>query len=191
MTACQNRRDGRSTYICPVAWDFRPVDLSFFETAPYRFVATEVLCLPARQVFAAIAHDPAGWGSWFPGFSHQGRYLTALPHGIRSQREVTAFGFSFTETVIAWNEDNGSGQPWRFAFYVEKATLPIADALAEDYRVVDRGDHAVAQWTFAFEPRPPLRSLAQLGRVAIPLIWRRATANLERRLQPAPKRGYQ
>ncbi len=155
-----------------MAWDMRPVDLEFFDTAPHRFVATEIVHQPGDRVFAAIADDPAGWGTWFPGFSRAGRYVTPPPHGVGSTREVAMGGVHYVETVLAWEP------PFRWAFYVARAGLPLAAALAEDYRVAPHGDHSVVQATLAIDPRPVGRPLMPLAKFAVPVVFRRAFSNL-------------
>ena len=159
-----------------MAWDMRPVDLEFFDTAPYRFVATEIVHQPGDRIFAAIADDPAGWGTWFPGFSRAGRYVTPPPHGVGSTREVAMGGVRYIETVIAWEP------PFRWAFFVARAGLPLAHALAEDYRVAPLGDHSVVQATLAVEPRAAARPLMALAHPVAPLVFRRAFTNLGKRL---------
>jgi len=157
-------------------WDLQPVGLEFFETAPFRHVATEVVHRPPAAIFAAIAEDPAGWGAWYPGFSHQGRYLTPPPHGVGAVREVVMLGVRFREQVLAWET------PDRWAFCVDQAALPFANAFAEDYRVTPQGDRAVVEWTLAIDPRGPLRLATPLTAEVLPHLFRRAMSNLSRRL---------
>ena len=154
-------------------WDMRPVDLEFFDTAPYRFVTTEVIHQPGERIFAAIADDPAGWGHWFPGFSKTGRYVTPPPHGPGSTRDVAMGGVRYRETVLAWEP------PFRWSFYVDQAGLPFARALAEDYRVAPHGDHSVLQCTLAVEPRPAARAMMPLAKLLVPLVFRRAATRLD------------
>jgi hypothetical protein len=159
----------------PVA--LQPATLDFLETALYRHVATEVVPCPAETVFAAISEDPAGWGNWYPGFSHAGRYLSPPPHGVGSVREVVVLGTRFREQVIAWEA------PYRWAFSVEQASVPFAHRFAEDYRVAPHsGTQSVVQWTLAIEPRPLVGVAMPLMRLVLPGLFRRAMANLARQL---------
>src|SRR5580658_1798307 len=132
-------------------WDLQPVGLEFFETAPYRHTANEVVHRSAEAIFAAVSEDPAGWGAWYPGFSHQGRYLTPPPHGVGAVREVVMVGVRYREQVLAWDT------PQRWAFCVERTTFPFAHAFAEDYRVTANGGETTVAWTLAMDPRRALR----------------------------------
>jgi len=162
-----------------VPWDLRPVGIDFLDTAPYRHVATEVVHRPPEAIFAAIATDPAGWGTWFPGFNRAGRYLSDPPHGVGSVREVSMARIRYTETIIAWDE------PDRWAFRVTRSTAPLAHAMAEEYRVSSHGHHSVVQWTFAIDPRPTLARATSLADVILPRMFRRAMTNLSVRLAEA------
>jgi hypothetical protein len=160
-----------------VAWDLRPVDLGFFETAQYSLCCREVVPHPASDIWASFALDPAGWGRWFPGFSEGGHYLTADPPGLGSRREVRMAGVRYTETVIGWTE------PLRFAFCVTEAGAPIADALAEDYQIVEYGEgRSVVEWTFAADPKPRLRAMTVAMPGLMPIVFRRAMRRLSARL---------
>ena len=46
-------------------WNLEPVELDFFENAPYRFVLTETVHHPAQTVFRAIACDPQNTKAFF------------------------------------------------------------------------------------------------------------------------------
>jgi hypothetical protein len=153
--------------------DLEPATLDFFEDAPYRNVATEVVPRPAAAIFSAFAEDPAGWGNWYPGFSHTGRYVTPDPHGVGSVREVVALGVRFREQILAWDA------PYRWAFSVEQASVSFARRFAEDYRIAPQGNtHSVVQWTLAIEPRPAMRVAMPLMGLVLPTLFRRAMANL-------------
>jgi hypothetical protein len=154
----------------------KPVELGFIETAPYRCISTEVLHHPAEAIFQAVAEDAAGWGSWFPGFSHKGRYLTAPPHGVGSQREVWAMGVHFAETILAWEPPN------RWAFTVTEANAPIANSLAESYQITPHGPYTLVQWTFAIYPKPAIEWLLPIGDHLLPMMFRRAMTNLSAHL---------
>jgi hypothetical protein len=156
--------------------NLRPVTLEFISTAPYRHVATEVVHRPAEQIFAAISEDPAGWGRWFPGFSDKGRYVTPGPHGVGSVREVTMSGVRYREQILAWDA------PDRWAFYVEQAGIPLGRAFAEQYAVRSEVTHSVVEWTFALDPKVPVRVVRPALDAVLPKIFRRAMTNLSRML---------
>ena len=159
-----------------MAWDLHAVGLDFFDSAPIRHVTTEPIDRPAEAVFSAISEDPAGWGAWFPGFSHQGRYLTPAPHGVGAVREVAMLGVRYREEVLAWE------RPRRWAFCVTRSSLPFARAFAEDYQVADTGAGTTVQWTLAMDPTVVMRLADPLSAELIPRLFRRAMRNLSRRL---------
>jgi hypothetical protein len=156
----------------------RAVGLDFLDTAPVRLEFEAELAAPATAVFGAISADPATWKSWFPGFS-KGRYEGAPPYGVGTIREIRMSGSTYRETMLAWDE------PTRWAYRVDACTGPLAEALVEDWQVVDRGGSTTVRWVFAIDPG----LVFKVGRVAAePLmgwLFRRAMRNLERRLDPA------
>lgn len=157
-------------------WDMRAVDTEFFETAPFRFVTAAEVRQPPERVFEVIATDPAGWGDWFPGFDHSGHWMTAGPQGVGSRRRVRAARATYDETIIAWEE------PHRFAFRVDRASMPIGRALAEDYRITANSAGSLLQWKFAIHPRPTMRPLMKLGHPLLSRMFQKAARNLERKL---------
>ncbi|MDQ2754471.1 MAG: SRPBCC family protein [Actinomycetota bacterium] len=157
-------------------WRLDKVGLEFLDHAPHRFVSTGVVRHPPESVFAAIAADPAGW-TWFPGFSDQGRYLTLAPHGAGAIRHVWMAKVGYEETVLVWDE------PRRWAFRVDRADLPFARALVENYRVEPRDSGwSEVTWTLAVDPRLPLRPAMPLMGRALARIWDKATLNLTAQL---------
>lgn len=156
---------------------FDPVGLEFFEQAPQRFTTTEVIPRAASVVFAALTDDPSTW-TWFPGFSDRGRWLTAGPHGQGSRRQVRMAGVTYDETILAWDE------PVRFAFRIDRASVGIARALAEDYRLEANSEQSTAvTWTFAIDARRLLRLGMPTMPSVLPRVFRRAMANLTTRLK--------
>jgi hypothetical protein len=155
-----------------MAHELKLVDHDFFDRAPLRFVFTEAVHHPADRVFDAVASRPADWGKWFPGFSNNGRYLSDPPYGVGSEREVKMAGIRFRETVLAWDA------PVRWAFSVTEAGLPVAQRLAEDYRISSHGPYSLVQWTFAADPPPRMSRLMPLGRPLMRSLFRRAMTNL-------------
>src|SRR4051812_32125524 len=86
------------------------VDLGYVDTAPTRLNFTARIGRPKGEVFAALAHDPANWGEFFPGFDRTGRYETPAPYGVGSRRVARFTGIKFEETILAWEE----GARWSF-----------------------------------------------------------------------------
>jgi Polyketide cyclase / dehydrase and lipid transport len=162
-----------------VARNLREVGIDFFDSAPYKCTSTEVLLRPADAIFRAIAEDPAGWGAWNPGFSYHGRYLSPPPHGPGSVREVTMAGIRYTDSILVWDD------PRRWAFFVSRAGVPFAEAIAEDYRITPQGPgatHCSVQWTIAMDPHPLLLSARRMMDAFLPRYFRRAMTNLSARL---------
>jgi hypothetical protein len=152
----------------------RPVDLDFVRTAPRREANEAIVPAPRSRVFDAVSGDPDGWKQWFPGFS-SGRY-EGEP-GVGAVRVVKYQGTTFRETILAWDA------PSRWTFRVDSSTVPLANALVEDWTFDDvPGGGTLARWGFAYEP-------SLLGRVIAPLqirtmsrIFQRAMRNLGEQL---------
>ena len=157
---------------------FRQVEADFLANAPRMITSTSVIAAPREEVFAAISGDPSTW-TWFPGFSDRGSWLSDPLQGAGSRREVHMGGVTYRETVLVWDA------PHRWGFRVDEATAPIARALAEEYRLVADGDQTVVHWTFCADVGAPLHALLGLRPAppAMGLLWRKASANLEARLQ--------
>jgi carbon monoxide dehydrogenase subunit G len=150
------------------------VDVSFFQDAPTVIRSEVIIAAPRSAVFAKIATDPAGWGDWFPGFSHDGEWETAEPHGVGSVRQVRAFRTGYRETMLVWDE----GQRW--AFRVDASNSPLFAAFAEDYSLADDGSGTRLTWTVAFKPRPAMRLVAPLAPAVFRQIARRVASGLTR-----------
>ncbi len=158
--------------------DMRAVGTEFYATAPYRFHYSAVVRSPPERVFDAIGRDPGGWGDWFPGFDHSGRWLTTGRPGTGSRRAVRMAGITYEETILAWEP------PHRFAFRLDRSAAPLAYALAEDYRVGEHPSGSTLEWTFAVDPRPVLKPMTRLLDPVLARLLRRIAANLERHLAP-------
>lgn len=154
--------------------NLEPVEQSFFVDAPVT-VTTHTFVAAARgDVFAAISGDPAGWGDWFPGFNHDGRWETPPPHGVGSVRTVRAFRTDYRETILAWDADE------RWAFRVDSTSSPMFAAFAEDYRLADAGPGTLLSWTVAFRPSRVMRLVAPVAPAAFGIIARKLAKDLGR-----------
>jgi hypothetical protein len=159
-----------------MAKNLNPVGLDFLANAPYRVVAELRVGHSIAAVFEAIAERPEDWGRWYPGFGDGGRYSTPQPPGVGTIREMRVGGLPVTETLIAWDE------PTRWAFFINRATMPGIRALAEDYQLAPDGDATVLTWTLALDLAPAAKPLGLILGPATKALGRRAFGNLDRRL---------
>ena len=102
-------------------------DLDYLNKAPLRLFASINVTRPPSEVFAAVAHDPANWGEFFPGFDRSGRWQTPGPHGVGSRYTKRFIGVMIEESVLVWEEGA------RLAFHVVGTTAPAFHAWVEDY----------------------------------------------------------
>lgn len=158
-----------------------PVGEAFFREAPVAITTHNFLAAPRGAVFACISGDPAGWGDWFPGFSHNGRWETPSPYGVGSIRTVDAYRSEYRETILAWDADT------RWAFRVDETTSPLFDAFAEDYRVTDAGTGTLLSWTAAFRPARAMRLATPLAPATFRFMARRMAGRLDRVAAAAAK----
>ncbi len=150
------------------------VGLEFLNSAPVPLRATVTVNRPPDEVFAAFAHDPATWGDFFPGFDRSGYYHTPGPHGVGSGKAKRFLGVTLEERVLAW-EDGA-----RFAFRVERASVPAFHALVEDYQFEpDGGSGTVVNVAMGAHPRLPVKLASLALSRALPVVLNRAARNLD------------
>ncbi len=136
----------------------RPVDDSFFETAPLVIpVAVELDATPA-EVWEALGSDRM-W-SWFPPLD-QLRWLTPRPLAEGAVRVLrVARLFTIEEHFYRWEDER------RATFHVTRSTRPVLNALAEDFLLEPTATGTRLTWTMALDPKVPgarfLRWLAPL-----------------------------
>lgn len=151
------------------------VDLDFLDSAPARVDTEVTVTRPPNEVFAALAHDPAKWGQFFPGFDTSGRYQTPAPHGVGSRRSARFIGAGFEETILAWDE----GVRW--SFRIDRTHAPVFDAAVEDYHFEPVGsDATLLRWTLAYKPRLAFKLVGPLLPRFLAFALTRAGHNLER-----------
>lgn len=151
-----------------------PVEAAFFVDAPVVVTSHVFVEAARRDVFAAISGDPAGWGDWFPGFNHSGRWQSPEPHGIGSVRTVSAFRTDYSETILAWDTDE------RWAFRVDSTTSPMFAAFAEDYRLADAGPGTLLSWTVAYRPSLLMRLATPVTPAVFGFMARKVAKDLGR-----------
>jgi len=158
-----------------VAHALRKEPLSFVGTAPKRWTFEAPVAAPREQVFAAISADPKTW-TWFPGISSGSRYHGDGPHGVGSIREARMGPAVYRETILAWDAPN----VW--AYRVDEMTVPLANALVEEWRIDPAPGGSVVRWTFAIDPRPLFIASGPLAPRAMGRLFRSAMRNLSETL---------
>ena len=153
----------------------REEDLGFLDRAPKTWTFEEEVHAPQEVVFAAISADPSTW-TWFPRLS-SGSYDGDGPHGVGSKRQVKMSGVTYKETMLAWEA------PSRWAYRVDKSSVPLAHALVEDWVVEPRGEHAaVVRWTFAIDPKALFKAGMPAAPTVMGRLFKKAMANLSEEL---------
>jgi len=139
-----------------VSFALRPVDETFFESAPDVYVETFDIAKPASEVWAELVADGA---LSFCRSLRGARWTSPRPFGVGTTRTMPAlYGLLIIDEIyFRWEEGR------RHSFYVDRANLPMFKSLAEDYLVEDAGSDACRfTWTIAAEP-------SALGTLGAPL----------------------
>ena len=153
------------------------VGLEFLDRSPVRVSQVRVINASVGDVFAAVATDPASWGKWCPGFTEASRWLTPMPPGVGSQREMHAFGMTMAETVLAFEHNQ------RFAFRVDTVGMPLMKAFLEEWTfaaVTNSPQATTATWTMAVDSSLPPPVMRAWLVIQIKVMMRIATRRLER-----------
>ncbi len=121
------------------------VDLSFIETAPYRFCNSVDLTITPEQLFEVLA-DADSWPRWATVITKV-TWTSPQPRGIGTTRVVEMRGDIIgDEEFIAW-------EPLRhMAFRFNRCSTKAVAAFAEDYRVQAIPGGCRLTWTMAQRP---------------------------------------
>ena len=150
------------------------VDLDYLESAPLRLCASVNVNRPPSEVFAALAHDPANWGEFFPGFDRTGRWQTPGPHGVGSRYTKRFIGITIEESVLVWDEGA------RLAFRVDSTTAPAFHAWVEDYHFEPDGrGGTLLRVAIGGKARLPFKLATPVMQRVFTLVMTRAGHNLE------------
>ena len=153
----------------------RTIDATFLTEAPVRVTVSAVVDAPVADVFKAVATDPTGWADWCPGFSAASRWTSAPPYGVGSQRSMRAFGTTFDETILAWDENR------RWAFRVDETGIPTLRAFAEEWRFDPVGPAQTRlTWTMAADAGVPAFWLRGCLRAQMSVMLRIAARRIGR-----------
>lgn len=150
-----------------------PVDASFFDTAPMRFVNSAELPAPVAEIFAGFK-DPAAWPRWFHGIRHV-EWTSPEPYGAATTRTVTLDTMTVHEHFFRWEENQ------RISFYFTATSVPFATHFAEDYLLepLDAG-RCRFTYTVALAPSLLLKLGGPIARNLLGNMFRRAPEGLAR-----------
>ena len=154
----------------------RPVDLGFLATAARIYSVERYIEAPRDGVWNAFT-DPSTWRHWWPGVRSASYGSSPRPYGVGTYREATVGRQKYQEYIVAWDERR------RFAYYIDRATLPIANAQLECTELEDESGGTRVRWTIAHDPRMLLRVSAPFFRHIMDSMLARAMTNLERYLR--------
>jgi uncharacterized protein YndB with AHSA1/START domain len=121
-------------------------DLSFTQTAPYKFENEAILDAPPERVFEVFATGE-NQRTWFKDFVGI-RWTSPASSGVGAERDVELKLVTVSERFLAW--DPGK----RLTFTIFQMTLPLVDAMVEDMVFEPIGDGKTRLlWRAHFRPR--------------------------------------
>ncbi|PXW25896.1 UNVERIFIED_CONTAM: carbon monoxide dehydrogenase subunit G [Williamsia faeni] len=151
-----------------------PVDLTFFDSAPYRFRNSIDIGVTPEQLFEVLK-DPDAWHEWLSSITKV-NWTSPEPFGIGTTRTVEmGKSMACDEKFLAW-EDNR-----RMTFRFDSASTKSFNAFAEDYAIETTTDGCRMTWTVAINPAGGTRiALAVAKPFLMDLILRRYLKELRK-----------
>ncbi|MCV7423010.1 SRPBCC family protein [Mycobacterium yunnanensis] len=154
-----------------------PVDATFVDTAPFRFVSTVDLAITPERLFEVLA-DAESWPQWVSVITKV-TWTSPEPRGVGTTRTVDMRGgITGAEEFLAW-EPNA-----HMAFRFNESTSSAIAAFAEDYRVVPTPTGCHLVWVMAMKPNGIAARLGlELARPVMSWMFQRFLHNLDRYCQ--------
>lgn len=123
------------------------VDMTFFDSAPFRYVAEVVIKSSAEKVFASF-EDADDWPRWAMPIQKV-EWTAPQPFGVGTTRSVYMMGgLTGYEEFIAWERGR------EMAFCFTHGSKDNIKSFAERYQVdVVDAEHCRVRWTMAMEPK--------------------------------------
>jgi hypothetical protein len=151
----------------------RPVDASFFETAPMRFKNVVELDAHPAKVFA-IFEDGESWPKWFRAMNKV-KWTSNKPYGVGTTRTVWMTLVTLDEHFFRWEQDR------RCSFYLTGHSMPLAHSLAEDYLLEELAPGKTRfTYTVAMEPRLAVAMGGPISRMYFGSMFKSACTNLQK-----------
>lgn len=159
-----------------------PVDATFFDSAPMRFVHVGEIPACAADVFALLK-DPDSWPRWFDGIKRV-QVTTPPPYGQGLERTVWLDALTVYEHFFRWEEGR------RFSFYFKAHSVPLARRFAEDYLVEDIAPGRCRfTYTVALEPSLLFKLGGPIGRIMLDRMFRKAPPALARYVEKQARKA--
>ena len=149
------------------------VELSFIQSAPFRFSNSVDLAITPEQLFEVLA-DADSWPRWAKVITKV-TWTSPEPYGVGTTRTVDMRGgLTGDEEFLAW-------EPYTYlAFRFNSCSNKAVAAFAEEYRVVETPGGCRLTWTMAQKPNGPARFGLVLGGPLMNLSLKWFLANLRR-----------
>ena len=149
------------------------VELSFIQSAPFRFSNSVDLAITPEQLFEVLA-DADSWPRWAKVITKV-TWTSPEPYGVGTTRTVDMRGgLTGDEEFLAW-------EPYTYlAFRFNSCSNKAVAAFAEEYRVVETPGGCRLTWTMAQKPTGPARFGLVLGGPLMNLSFKWFLANLRR-----------
>ncbi|MBI2567686.1 MAG: SRPBCC family protein [Candidatus Schekmanbacteria bacterium] len=143
----------------------------FLDSAPQRIVNAVEIPASAAAIFA-VFEDAGAWPRWFSDIVSV-EWTSPRPFGVGTTRTVRLQTMTVDERFIIWEQDR------RFAFYLAATSLPLVNALCEDYVLEPLASERTRfVYTVAYDPRLPLLLAGPLGRWFFGRMFSKATQSL-------------
>ena len=143
-----------------------PVERTFFETAPQRYVNQVTLPCSADALFA-VFEDPASWPRWATGIGEV-EWTSPKPYQPGTTRTVRFWG-----GMCVYEDFFLYDPPREMAFHFYGTSELVWSRFAEHYRVEALGDDRCRlTWTVAYEPAGVFGRLHLLIRPIMQLNFR-------------------
>ncbi len=157
------------------------VGLEYFESAPVRFRASEVIAATPEEVFAVFL-DAGSWTRWVFAITRV-EWTSPFPLTVGSTRSVyMRGGMVGHEEFIAWEPGV------RMAFRFNEVSRGGITAFAEDYQVTNLADGTCrVDWVIAMTPGGRSRSTMTPMRSLMAAMIRRTLRQLRRYVESHPE----
>ena len=149
------------------------VELSFIQSAPFRFSNSVDLAITPEHLFEVLA-DADAWPRWAKAITKV-TWTSPEPYGVGTTRVVDMRGgLAGDEEFLAW-------EPYTYvAFRFNSCSNKAVAAFAEEYRMVETPGGCRLTWTMAQKPTGPARFGLVLGGPLMNLSFKWFLANLRR-----------